>query len=273
MMRRACVWATFVLALIFLSASIGMAQNPPAGQRPQSTQPAGAAAGSPPPQGTGRGPAPPVQGPAHDPHDLMGLWNARRGYGGDSYPGAKPEFTVWGEEQFKKAKASNGGQYTLTETNDPVITKCYPPGVPRIYLQPFPFQIVQTPKEVILLYEYDHTVRHIFTDGRKHPDDVTATYMGDSIGRWDGDTFVVDTVGFNDKSWLDRAGRPHSDQLHVIERFQRMNENDMELDITMEDSKALAKPWNVHMGFQLRPTWTIAEQVCAENSDFVSFEK
>jgi hypothetical protein len=134
-------------------------------------------------------------------------------------------------------------------------------------------QIVQAPKEVLLLYEYDHTVRHVFTDGRKHPEDITPTYMGDSIGHWDGDTFVVDTVGFNGKTWLDRAGRPHSDQLHVIERFHRMNERDLELDITMEDPIALAKPWQVHFGFQLHADWALQEQVCADNGAFVSFEK
>lgn len=268
-MRKALVWATFLLATVFFLSMNLSAQSSSAGQAKQGNEAAAAA----PQQGMRRGPAPPVQGPAHDPHDLTGVWNARRGYGGDTYIGEKPEFTAWGQEQFKKAKASNGGEYTLQETNDPVITKCFPPGVPRIYLQPFPLQIVQTPKETIILYEYDHTVRHIFTDGRKHAEDVTPTYMGDSIGKWDGDTFVVDTVGFNDKTWLDRAGRPHSDQLHVIERFDRMNENDLELDITMEDAKALAKPWNVHIGFQLRPTWTIEEQVCADNSDFVNFEK
>ena len=181
--------------------------------------------------------------------------------------------TAWGQEQFKLSKSSNGGPYTLEQTNDPVITKCYPPGTPRVYLQPFPWQIVQTPKETIFLYEYDHTVRHVFTDGRKHPEDVTPSYMGDSIGSWDGDTFVVDTVGFNDRTWLDRVGHPHSDQLHVIERFQRVNLNDLEVDITMEDAKALAKPWTVHLGFQLRADWTLEEQVCPDNGDFVSFEK
>jgi hypothetical protein len=110
-------------------------------------------------------------------------------------------------------------------------------------------------------------------ESRKHPDDLSLTYMGDSIGRWDGDTLIVDTIGLNDKTWLDRAGRPHSDQLHVIERFQRMNLNDLEIDVTMEDSKALAKPWNTHLGFALHADWNIAEQVCADNSDFVSFEK
>jgi len=263
-MRKVFVVSTLLLVALFLTAFGVSAQNA-----------AGQGANNPPQQGARRGPAPPVDGPPHDPHDLAGVWNARRGYGGDTYPGAKPDFTAWGEEQFKKAKPSNGGEYTLEQTNDPVITKCFPPGVPRIYLQPFPMQIVQTPKEVILLYEYDHTVRNVFTDGRKHPsaDALALTYMGDSIGNWDGDTFVVDTVGLNDKTWLDRAGRPHSDQLHVIERFHRMNERDLELDITMEDSKALAKPWQAHFGFQLHPDWTIQEQVCADNGAFVSFEK
>jgi hypothetical protein len=197
----------------------------------------------------------------------------RGGGGQGGFGRVDPNMTAWGEQQYKLQKSSNGGQYTLQETNDPVITKCFPPGVPRIYLQPFPLQIVQTPKEVIILYEYDHTVRHVFTDGRKHPEDLTPTYMGDSIGRWDGDTFVVDTVGFNEKTWLDRIGHSHSDQLHVIERFQRVNLNDLELDVSMEDPKALATPWSVHLQFQLHPDWNIAEQVCADNSDFVSFEK
>jgi len=175
MMRKALGWATFLLVAAWAICPGARAQESPAGQRPaQGNQPAANPLA---PQGMRRGPAPPVQGPAHDPHDLTGIWNARRGYGGDSYVGSAAEFTSWGEEQFKKAKSSNGGQYTLQETNDPVITKCYPPGVPRIYLQPFPLQIVQTPKEAIILYEYDHTVRHIFTDGRKHPEDLTATYM------------------------------------------------------------------------------------------------
>jgi hypothetical protein len=260
-MRKVFVGFIFLWAALYFASVRVSAQN------------GGAQAANPPQAGMRRGPAPPVDGPPHDPHDLSGVWNARRGYGGDTYAGPKPEFTAWGEEQFKKAKPSNGGEYTLEQTNDPVITKCFPPGVPRIYLQPFPMQIVQAPKEVLLLYEYDHTVRHVFTDGRKHPEDITPTYMGDSIGHWDGDTFVVDTVGFNGKTWLDRAGRPHSDQLHVIERFHRMNEKDLELDITMEDPIALAKPWQVHFGFQLHADWTLQEQVCADNGAFVSFEK
>jgi hypothetical protein len=181
--------------------------------------------------------------------------------------------TEWGQQQFKLAKASNGGEYTLDQTNDPILTKCLPPGTPRIYLQPLPMQVIQTPKEVLFLYEYDHFVRHVYIDGRKHPDDILPTYMGHSIGRWDGDIFVVDTVGFNEKTWLDRIGHAHSDQLHVIERFHRLDQNNLEIDITMEDPKALAKPWDVHWGFSLHPDWDIMELACPDNAGFVGFEK
>jgi hypothetical protein len=259
--------ALFALAVVLAFSVAGRAQNAGA---------AGARGGNPPAANAGqgrRGGGGPIEGPAHDPHDLSGVWNLRGFAGGGGFAGGNPKLTPWGEDLFKKSKSSNTGEYTLKDTNDPVITKCFPPGVPRIYLQPFPWQIVQTPKETLLLYEYDHTVRHVFTDGRKHPEDITPTYMGDSIGRWEGDTFVVDTVGFNEKTWLDRAGRSHSDQLQVIERFRRVNLNDLELDVTMQDPKALAEPWNAHMQFQLHPEWTLQEQVCTDNGDFLSFEK
>jgi hypothetical protein len=220
-----------------------------------------------------RGPAPSIPGPPHDPHDLTGVWNARRGYGGNTFGRQGPDLTEWGQQQFRMAKASNGGEYTLQETNDPLLTKCLPPGTPRIYLQPVPMQVIQTPKAVLFLYEYDHIVRHVFIDGRKHPADITPTYMGHSVGRWDGNIFVVDTVGFNDKTWLDRIGHAHSDQLHVIERFHRLDQNNLDIDITMEDAKALAKPWDVHFGFSLHADWEIMELACTDNAAFVNFEK
>ncbi len=158
--------------------------------------------------------------------------------------------TPWGTEKYNANKPSNGPRtHSLKETDDPVLRQCLPPGTPRIYLQPFPFQIVQTPKEIIMIFEYDHTVRQIFMDGRPHPEDVTPTYMGHSIGKWEGDTLVVDTVGFNEKTWLDRDGHPHSDQLHVIERFHRVDRDNMTIDLTMEDPKALAKPWKSTVEF------------------------
>ena len=212
-------------------------------------------------------------------HDLSGVWNmhaapAQRRYLGSTYTAEEPDMTAWGKAKYDAAKPSNGPRsHSLATTDDPVLKLCYPPGTPRIYLQPFPFQIVQTPKEIIMIFEYDHTVRQIFTDGRPHPADVTPTYMGNSIGKWEDDTLVVDTVGFNEKTWLDRDGHQHSDQLHVIERFHRLNMDNMQVDITMEDPKALAKPWVTQLNFQLKPNWDIEELACTDNVDFVNFEK
>jgi hypothetical protein len=212
-------------------------------------------------------------------HDLTGVWNmhstpAQRKYTGSTYTAEPPDMTPWGTEKYMATKPSNGPRtHSLKETDDPVLKQCLPPGTPRIYLQPFPLQIVQTPKEILLLFEYDHTIRQIFMDGRKHPDDVTPTYMGHSIGKWDGDTLVVDTVGFNEKTWLDRDGHPHSDQLHVIERFHRIDRDNMTIDINMEDPKALAKPWKSQLNFQLKPGWDIMELACTDNGAFEDFEK
>jgi hypothetical protein len=225
-------------------------------------------------------PAKPAAAPAPAPtHDLSGVWNMhstpeQRKYTGSTYTAEPPELTAWGNEQYNTVKPSNGPRtHSLKETDDPVLRKCLPPGTPRIYLQPFPFQMVTTPKEIIMIFEYDHTVRQIFMDGRAHPQDITPTYMGHSIGKWEGDTLVVDTVGFNDKSWLDRDGHPHSDQLHVVERFHRINRDDMTIDITMEDPKALAKPWKTQLNFQFKPDWDIMELACTDNGAFEDFEK
>ena len=212
-------------------------------------------------------------------HDLSGVWNmhstpAQRKYTGSTYTAEPPEMTPWGQEKYMANKPSNGPRtHSLKETDDPVLRQCLPPGTPRIYLQPFPFQIVQTPKEIFMIFEYDHTVRQIFMDGRAHPEDITPTYMGHSIGKWDGDALVVDTVGFNDKTWLDRDGHPHSDQLHVIERFHRIDRDNMTIDITMDDPKALVQSWKSQLNFQLKPDWDIMELACTDNGAFENFEK
>jgi hypothetical protein len=250
---------TFILAGV---AALALSPALPAqtGQQPGSAKPATASALAP-------------------EHDLSGVWNmhstpAQRKYTGSTYTAEPPEMTPWGTEKYNANKPSNGPRtHSLKETDDPVLKQCLPPGTPRIYLQPFPFQIVQTPKEIVMLYEYDHTVRQIFIDGRAHPDDILPTYMGHSIGKWEGDTLVVDTVGFNEKTWLDRDGHPHSDQLHVIERFHRVDFDNMTIDINIQDPKALAKPWVSQLNFQLRPGWDIMELVCTDNSAFEDFEK
>jgi hypothetical protein len=190
----------------------------------------------------------------------------------------EPPMTPWAEERFKTTKPSFGPR-SVEDSNDPVnpttvnAMGCFPPGLPRMYLQPFPMEIVQVPGRVIMFFEFSHYVRQIYTDGRKHNLDLGPTWLGDSIGHWEGDTLVVDTIGFNDKTWLDRAGHPHSDQLHLTERFHRVDPNTMQDELTIDDAKAYTKTWGSTLTFALHPKWNIMEMVCEDNVNFDEFLK
>jgi hypothetical protein len=228
-------------------------------------------------QNNGRTPAQPPMAKAQNAlanNDISGVWNAMRGnYDTASFSKGDPPMTRFGQSQFNAAKPSQGPRgVKLDETTDKVY-KCFPPGMPYIYLQLFPVQIVQTTKEVIELFEYDHTVRHIFIDGRKHPADLTPSYNGHSIGHWEGNTLVVDTIGLNGKIWLDRVGHPNSDQMHIIERIHRVDDQTLQVDFTFDDPKNYVRPWKALMRFRLRPDWDILEHVCEDNLAFESFEK
>jgi hypothetical protein len=131
-------------------------------------------------------------------------------------------------------------------TADPE-THCYLSGVPRLTYEPFPFQIVQTPKELIVLYEYAHAVRTIHTDGSKHPPGHIDWWLGDSRGHWEGDTLVVDLVHFNDRTWFDRAGNFHSDALHVVESYSPVDRDHVDYGVTIEDPKVFTRPWKMSM--------------------------
>ena len=213
-------------------------------------------------------------------HDLTGVWmmhnppGSNRGFTNYTFTKDPPELTPWGQAKYAEAKPSNGGENTLKTTNDPVLTRCDPPGTPRVYFHPYPFEFVQTPKYILQLFEYDHIVRRVYTDGRPLPTDPDILWMGTSVGHWEGDTtLVVDTVGLNDKTWLDRLGHPHSDQLHVTERFRRVDHDHLEIDFTMVDPKALAKPWTTTWYYELKPTWELGEISCSgDYLDFSSFE-
>lgn len=157
------------------------------------------------------------------------------------------------------------------ENHDPDISvdpteRCIPPGIPRTMLQPFPWEIVQARDRIVMIFEYQSLVRQIFMDGRGHPKDWEPTYMGHSIGKFEGDTLVVDTTGFNDKTWLDPMGLPHSDALHVVERIRRVNHDTLVDDYTIDDPKAYTKPWTAQKTFVLKLDWRIQEYVCAENN-------
>lgn len=210
------------------------------------------------------------------PPDLSGLWIRLRDPSHASinldFGKAISPMTPWGEAKFKAANSVYRSSSPSTVLSDPIFS-CYPPGVPRIYMLNFPVQIVQVPGQVIMLFEFDHFVRRIYTDGRPHDKDVGPLWMGDSIGKWEGDTLVADTVSFNDKTTFDREGYPHSDALHLVEHIRRIDHDNLIVDLTVDDPKTYTKPWNATLNFQLRPDWKIMEHVCEDNTSFIDFNK
>ncbi|HUR20355.1 MAG TPA: hypothetical protein VMZ90_06060 [Vicinamibacterales bacterium] len=136
--------------------------------------------------------------------------------------------------------------FTNRATADPE-TKCYLLGVPRIMYAGFPFQIIQSRAQVTVLYEWAHATRYIYTNGTPHPPGHIDWWMGDSRGRWEGDTLVVDVVHFGGETWLDRAGNYHSDALHVVERFTPLDADHITYDVRIEDPKVFARPWTMSM--------------------------
>ena len=126
-------------------------------------------------------------------------------------------------------------------------SRCYLPGVPRITYMPFPFQIIQMPDVTTILYEYVHAIRYIYTNGSPHPAGPIEWWMGDSRGRWEGDTLVVDVVHFNGDTWFDRTGNFHSNALHVVERYSLMDADHINYEVTIEDPKVFTRPWTMRM--------------------------
>jgi hypothetical protein len=214
--------------------------------------------------------------------DLHGVWTMRTTpqtrYLLGTFTQGDPPMTAWAKDRMKLNKPSFGPN-GVADSNDPVnpttidAVGCFPPGVPRIYLHPFPMEIIQTPGRVLIVYEFNHFVRQIFTDGRKHNTDLGPTWMGDSIGKWEGDTLVADTIGLNDKTWLDRAGHPHSEDLHVVERFRRVDANTLTIDLTLDDPKAYPQPIKAQLTYQLKPDWNITEMICEDNITYNDYLK
>jgi hypothetical protein len=144
------------------------------------------------------------------------------------------------------ALAKKQDNFKNREALDPV-NKCFLPGVPRVTYMPYPFQIVQQADRVTIMYEYSRVIRFVYMNGNSHPPGHIDWYMGDSRGRWDGNTFVVDVTDFNDETWFDRAGNFHSDALHVVERFTRTGPDHMLYEVTIEDPKVFTRPWKMSM--------------------------
>jgi hypothetical protein len=195
--------------------------------------------------------------------DLSGLWTADSGKYLNNLAGEGAEVPMqpWAAAVYKERFDSLG-------YNKPQV-RCLPHGIPDAMLVPgYPFKIVQTPSETMVLEEEFNQYRQIFTDGRKLPVDPNPAWFGYSIAKWEGDTFVVETAGFNDGSWLDNGGHPHTDALHLTERFRRRNFGSLELEVGVDDSKAYTKPWKsqiVH--FKLLPDTELIEHLCENEKD------
>jgi hypothetical protein len=165
-----------------------------------------------------------------------------------------PSYQPWAKKLYEERKANK-------QKDDPE-RLCLPNGAVRI--NALPYKIVQRPEKIALLWEGNtHSYRRFFLDGRAHNLDIEPeSWTGQSIGKWDGDTLVVDTIGFNDKTWLDSTGKPHSEQMHLTERYRRPDLGHLNVDLTIEDAKAFTKPYSFTRTFTLAPTWELKEYVC-----------
>lgn len=196
--------------------------------------------------------------------DLSGLWRADdpRYNANLLAEGIEAPMLPWAADVYKHRVATQGYERPGTV--------CMPHGVPdATTVVGLPFKIMQTPGVTIVLFEEFHVYRQIFTDGRKLPVDPDPNWYGYSVGRWEGDTFVVDTAGFKEGSWLDNDGHPHTDALRTTERFRRINFGSMELAVTIDDPKAYSRPWTAQtIRFVLQPDTELLEHLCENNRDY-----
>ena len=197
--------------------------------------------------------------PALAPRDLSGLWFGGVG-GGLRVQGKVAPMLPEAQARFNANTAELKSDRTISA--DPTF-RCEPPGVPHIYgVGGYSIEIMPTPARILIFYESIHTFRTIWMDGRKPPEDADPLWMGFSVGHWDGNDLVVDTTGFNDKTWINGAGYPHSEALHLIERFHRADQKHMQLDITIDDPKSYTQPWKMGVNFTLQPDWEFGESFC-----------
>ena len=180
---------------------------------------------------------------------------------GASLPGGLP-YQPWAAEAVKQRKAENG-------KGDPS-SACLPLGVPRLLVDPEYRKIVQTPGLLVVLNERNAGYRQVFTDGRPLPEDPQPSWNGYSTGKWEGDTLVVETNGFRDGMWLDRAGSPMTSAAKVTERFRRVNYGKLEIAVTVDDSKAYTKPWTVKINELIVVNTELMDYICNENEKDVT---
>jgi hypothetical protein len=194
--------------------------------------------------------------------DFNGVWELSFGRpaGGRGRAGGPPARPALTPAAAEKKKA-----FDQNPPEDSQAANCVPPGMPGIMGQPYPMEFLLTPGQVTIVIEAYTQVRHIYTDGRKLPDDPDQTFQGTSVGRWEGDTLVVETIGFSPLTELER-GVPHSDKMRIVERFRLADPDTMTIETTLTDPEVLTAPYTTNRTLKRHRGWTIAEYVCQENN-------
>jgi len=197
--------------------------------------------------------------------DLSGIWHASNGRfitNLATAAGITAPFRPEAAAIYKERQDNNG--------IDRPSGKCLPKSVPEgMTLPPYPFKIVQTPSLTLVLYEIFVDYRQIHTDGRPLPKDRNPSWFGYSVGHWEGDTFIVQTVGITDRTWLDDSGYPHSDDLVITERMRRPDFGHLTIEFTFDDPKMYTKPWTATVPFELMPDTELLEYVCENERDII----
>ena len=192
--------------------------------------------------------------------DLSGVWVVRNGSFYLTSDLKPDDIRPWAAAVYKQSEDS------FRRDSDGI--QCLPPGPKAgIGVGGFPVKIVQTANLVLVLYEYQIIFRQIFTDGRALPEDPNPTWMGYSVGRWDGDTLVVTTAGYNNRTTIDLAGHPHTEALRVTERYHRRDVGHLDVQVTLDDPQAYTRPWTLPMEFTLIPDGDLIEYVCENERD------
>jgi hypothetical protein len=207
-------------------------------------------------------------------HDISGVWMQFPDKKVNGVPiiggideASRPPLTPWGQAKFDATVPFMGPRIHPGKENNPSL-RCVPEAVPKSLILPNPFEIVQIPGRVFMFFEEFHLWRTTWTDERPLPKDPDPTYLGYSVGKWEGDTFVVDTTGFNDIPWVDSYGNPRSEQMHLTERYRRLNRDTLEMQIIMDDPKAYTKTWiSPPRLFKFEPGWELGEFFCVMDED------
>jgi hypothetical protein len=177
-------------------------------------------------------------------------------------PGAEGDipYTPWAIARMKTQRPAFGINQTFENTTDPALKFADPDGYPRASIHPMKFKIVQTPDSIYQLWEYNKSWREIALN-RPHSQVPDISWFGESVGKWDGDTLVVDSIGFKDSTWLDPIGHPHTEDLHMIERIRRVDPETLVFNFTFDDPKAYTKPWDAQLTFKLKSDGIMTETI------------